>query len=166
MAVGSLRWGTWILPGTEALSRFAGRWPGESSGINGDARPVAVRWRNVGAIPEIKAAAHDASESIEKCLDDVAKHRFDVATIEGLIDRIDDPKAWEHVASWDEAAQRVPGAGAALPVVAGSAARIRTPKQEALRKRLAELLERLKFPEGLRQPARLRAGAAPVSQER
>ena len=73
---------------------------------------------------------HDASKSIDTCLDDVATHGFDVKTIEGLIDRINDQEAWDHVASWDEAAQRYL---ALVPLYQSWLALepARTPKQDA-----------------------------------
>ena len=83
---------------------------------------VVVAMEKPGALKEINAAVHEASASIDKCLAGVAAHRFDVATIERLIDLFDNPQAWNHVAGWDAAAERYLGAGAALPGMAGSGA--------------------------------------------
>jgi hypothetical protein len=103
----------------------------------------------------------DASKAVKNGLDDVAAHGFDVATIEGLIDRIDNPQAWDHVASWDEAAGRYL---ALVPLYQSWLALDpnRTPKQMALRKRLAELLERLEFPKGFDSPLGFEAGRFPA----
>ena len=114
-----------------------------------------------GILAEINTAVHDASRSIKTGLDQVAWHaEFDVATIEGLIDRIDDPQARERVASWDEAAQRYL---ALVPLYQSWLAlgQNPSPKQAALRTRLAALFERLKFPKGLDSPRGFEAGRSP-----
>ncbi len=154
VAVGSLRWGTWILPGTEALFASPAVGPGNRAATAEALGRLALLMEKQAAIPEIKSAVQYASKSIDKCLDDVGKHKFDVKTIEGLIERIDDPKAWEQVASWDEAAQRVPFTGAFVSIVAGfgpgAHTRPRRAAQATLRAaRAAGVSQRL------RQPARI-----------
>ena len=148
---GSPRLGNLDLARHRGAVRLARRPPGEPSAQPRRSIGLAVLMEKPAAIPEIKAAVQNACEVNRQCLDDVAKHRFDVKTIEGLIDRIDDPKAWDKVASWDEAAQRYL---ALVPLYQSwlALAPMPTPKQDALRKRLGELLERLEFPKGFDSP--------------
>ena len=162
VAAGSLRWGTWILPGKEAL--FASPFP-ENPGAIKALRQLTVLMEKTATVAEIKSAVKDASKSIDKCLDDVAKHKFDVQTIDELIKAIDDPKAWEEVASWDGAAQRYL---ALVPLYQSWLALdpVRTPKQEALRKHLAELLERLRYPAGFDSPRGFGPGGLPTQPNR
>ena len=121
VAPGAPRWGTSILPGSEELLASLVAGP-EGRAATKTLTGVVVAMEKPGALKEINAAVHEASASIDKCLAGVAAHRFDVATIERLIDLFDNPQAWNHVAGWDAAAERVPRAGAALPGMAGSGA--------------------------------------------
>jgi Cytochrome c554 and c-prime len=162
VALGAPRWGTWALPGAEELLAALVVDPDRQTASESLKR-VAIAMKQPRAISQIKSAARDASGSIEKCLASVAAHGLDVATIERMIDRIDDPQAWNRVAGWDEAAQRYL---ALVPLYQSwlALAPDRTPKQEALRKRLAELLEALKFPKGVDSPRGFEPGRFP-SQE-
>jgi hypothetical protein len=162
-AAGTLKWGTWIAAGSDdLLASLVESAQGRAASAAIDR--VGVAMQKPAATAEIKAAAHDASDPIEKSLAAVAGRGFDVATIEGLIDRIDNPQAWERCGSWDEAAGRylalVPLYQSWVALEPDS-----TPRQKALRKRLAELLEGLKFPSGLDSPREFEAGRIP-SQER
>jgi Cytochrome c554 and c-prime len=159
VAAGSLRWGTWILPGTEALFSSPAVRPENRTATEGLHR-LAVLMEKPGALAQIKLAVRDASKSIDDCLDDVAKHTFDVKTIEGLIEQIDDQKAWDRVASWDEAAQRYLALVSLYHSWLASQP-ARTPKQEALRQRLDELLKRLEFPKGFNSPRGFEPGLFP-----
>jgi uncharacterized protein (UPF0335 family) len=155
-APGAPRWGTWISPGSEEL--LAALVAGPKSGTTVESLNRVVKaMAKPEELARIKSAVQDASRSIKDCLDDVAKHGFDVKTIEDLIGRIDNRQAWDHVSSWDEAAQRYL---ALVPLYQSWLALDpnRTPKQEALRKRLAELLERLKYPNGFDSPRGFEAG--------
>jgi hypothetical protein len=149
-AVGSLRWGTWIMPGSAALFALpAGRRDNQTPTEALDR--LAALMEKPGTVPQIKSAVQDASRSIDGCLDDVAKHGFDVKTIECLIDRINDKKAWDDVASWDEAAQRYL---ALVPLYQSWRALdpARAAEQDALCKQFLELLDRLEFPKGFDSP--------------
>ncbi len=148
--VGSLRWGTWILPGKEALFASPAAFPENPVATKALGR-LAVLMEKPATVEEIKSAVRDASISIDKSLDDVGKHAFDLKTIERLIDQIDDKKAWNDVASWDEAAQRYVSL---VPLYQSwlALAPTHTPEQDALHKRLCELLELLKFPKGFDSP--------------
>jgi hypothetical protein len=159
LGLGSPRWGTWILPVSGEL--LASPVIGPDNRIASAAlKRLARAMEKPATLSQIKAAAQDASKAVKNGLDDVAAHRFDVATIEGLIGRIDNPPAWEHVASWDEAAGRYL---ALVPLYQSWLALDpnRTPKQMALRKRLAELLERLEFPKGFDSPLGFEPGRFP-----
>ena len=156
VAPGSPRWGTWILPGSaELLGSLVA--PPESRAATETLTGVVVAMEKPGTLAEIKAAVHEASGSIDKCLANMADHRFDAPTIERLIDLIDSPEAWNHVAGWDDAAGRylalVPLYQSWLVLAADH-----NPKQEALRRRLSDLLERLKFPKGFGSPRGFEAG--------
>jgi hypothetical protein len=159
-AASSFRWGTWILPGTEAL--FASPAVGkENRAATTEALGrLAIVMEKPAELAGIKSAVRDASTAIDRCLDDVEKHTFDVQTIDELIEKIEDPKAWEQVSSWDEAAQRYL---ALVPLSQSSLASdpARKAKQEALRKRLRELLERLEFPRGFDSPRGFEPGRFP-----
>ena len=162
-AIGSPRWGTWISPGSEELlaTLLAGQ---NAQAATNPLTQVAIAMEKPDSLPRIRAAVEVASRSLKTSLDQVAAHPFDVATIERLIDRLDSPQAWDDVASWDEAAQRYL---ALVPLYQSwlALAPNRTPKQEALRKRLAELLDLLKFPKGFDSPRGFEVGRFP-SQER
>jgi len=156
VALGSPRWGTWILPATkELLEEFAAK--AEQGGSVETLDQLVIAMEKPAALPQIAAAARNAAGSLEKCQSGVAASRFDVATIERLIDRIDNREAWDHVTSWDEAAGRylalVPLYQSWLASTGGP-----SPKQKALRDRLAALLERLRFPNGSASPAGFEAG--------
>ena len=163
LAIGSPRWGTWISPGSEELlaTLLAGQ---NAQAATNPLTQVAIAMEKPDSLPRIRAAVEVASRSLKTSLDQVAAHPFDVATIERLIDRLDSPQAWDDVASWDEAAQRYL---APVPLYQSwlALAPNRTPKQEALRKRLAELLDLLKFPKGFDSPRGFEVGRFP-SQER
>ncbi len=163
-AVGAPRWGTWILPASEDLLASLVVDPDQSRAAHESLKRVTVAMENAGPREEIRAAAHDATRSLKKCLAAVAARPFDVGTIERLIDRIDDPRAWERITSWDEAAQRYL---ALVPLYQSwvALAPDRGPKQQVLRKHLGELLERLRFPTGFDSPRGFEAGRLP-SQER
>jgi hypothetical protein len=147
--VGSLRWGTWVLPGAEELvGEFA-----EAS----DARALIKALGDVAAamdkptnLKPIATAARAASGPLEKCLASAITKPLRVETIEKLIDRINS-KPWDQVTSWDEAAQRylalVPLHQSWLALTQRA-----SPKQLALRKQLDDLLARLKFPDALDSP--------------
>jgi hypothetical protein len=153
---GAPRWGTWISSGSEELLTALVAGP-ESGSAMASLNRVARAMEKPGELPRIKSALQEASRSIKKCLNDVAKRGFDVKTIEDLIERINNPQAWDNVSSWDEAAQRYL---ALVPLFQSwlALAPNRTPKQEALRERLAELLERLKYPKGFDSPRGFGAG--------
>jgi hypothetical protein len=156
VALGAPRWGTWISPGIDDLLASLAVDAGRQT-ANGTLERVTIAMEKPASSPEIKAAAHDACGSLAKSLTSVAAHRFDQVTIEHMIDTIDNRQSWDRVASWDEAAQRYL---ALVPLYQSwlALAPDRTPKQEALRNRLAELLERLKFPEGFDSPRGFEAG--------
>jgi hypothetical protein len=163
LPVGSLRWGTWISPGSEEL--LAALVVRQDSLTAAETlNRVARAMEKPDSLPQIKAAVLGASKSVQVGLDQAAAHAFDVATIERLIDRLDNPQSWDHVASWDEAAQRYL---ALVPLYQSwiALAPYRNPKQEALRRRLPEMLDRLKFPKGFDSPRGFEAGRSP-SQER
>ncbi len=150
VAPGSPRWGTWILPGTsELLGQLVAEPDGQAA--NALLNRVTIAMEKPDSLPQIKAAAHDAAGSLEKCLASVATNQCDVATVERLIEKIDSPEAWDHVASWDEAAGRYL---ALVPLYQSWQAQNpgRAQEQQALRKRLDALLERLKFPKGSDSP--------------
>ncbi len=144
------------MPGTEVLLGSPAVRPENRTATEALNR-LAILMEKPGSLPLIKSAVKDASRSIDTCLDDVSNHKFDVKTIEGLIVRINDQKAWDNVASWDEAAQRYL---ALVPLYQSWLALepARTPEQGALRTRLAELLERLEFPKGLDSPREFEPG--------
>ncbi len=150
VALGSPRWGTWILPVTDVLLGSSAVRPENRTATEALNR-LAILMEQRGGLPQIKSAVRDASKAIDTCLDDVATHGFDVKTIEGLINRINDKAAWDEVASWDEAAQRYL---ALVPLYQSWLALepARTPKQDSLRTRLAELLDRLEFSKGFDSP--------------
>jgi Cytochrome c554 and c-prime len=152
VALGSPRWGTWILPATKELLEEFGAKP-EKGGSAAMLEQLVIAMEKPVALAQIGAAAREAVGALEACQSGVAARRFDVATIERLIERIDDREAWGQVTSWDEATGRylalVPLCQSWLASTGGGP----SPKQEALRKRLAALLERLKFPTGFDSPA-------------
>jgi hypothetical protein len=159
--IGSPRSGTWILCGTEELfaSPAVER---ENQAAWKELVGLAVLMEKRAAIPEISKAVGKTSKSIDNCLRDVAKYTFDAKRIEDLIDQINDEKAWDHVASWDEAAQRYL---ALVPLyqswLASTAPAAPTPKQDALHKQLCDLLERLEFPKGFDSPRGFEPGRFP-----
>ena len=159
VASGSPRWGTWILPGTrELLEELVVDPDGRGCAKSLDRLTTAME--KPATIEQIKAAAHDASGTLEKCLAKVAAHQFDVGAIERLINRLDNPDAWGRDASWDEAAGRylalIPLYQSWLPLDPG-----RAQDQQALRNRLGALLERLRFPKGSDSPRGFEAGRLP-----
>ncbi len=146
IAPGSPRWGTWILPDTsELLGQLVAEPDGRAA--NELLNRVTIAMEKPDSLPQIKAAAHDAAGSLEKCLAGLATNQCDAATVERLIEKIDSPEAWDHVASWDEAAGRYL---ALVPLYQSWQAQNpgRAQEQQALRKRLDALLERLRFPKG------------------
>jgi Cytochrome c554 and c-prime len=148
--VGSLPWGTWVLPGAEELvGELAAKADGQELIKALDA--VAVAMETSAALPQIAEAVHAASGPLDKCLASAAIKSLDAATIEKLIDRVNSDEAWNHVTGWDEAAQRylalVPLYQSWLALTENA-----NPKQLALHKRLESLLVRLKFPDGLDSP--------------
>jgi hypothetical protein len=150
VAPGSPRWGTWILPGTsELLAQLAAEPDARSANLS--LNRVAIAMEKPAPLPELRAAAHDAAGLLEKSLARVTTNKFDVATIQRLIERFDSAKAWDNVASWDEAAGRylalVPLYQSWLAQSPGQAR-----DQQALRERLDALLDHLRFPKGFDSP--------------
>ena len=162
-AVGSPRWGTWILPGSQDLFASLVADPSQKRAASESLKRVSIVMEKAGALDETRTAAHDAIGSIKKSLVGVAAHSFDAGTIERMIDRIDDPQAWAQVTSWDEAAQRYL---ALVPLYQSwvALAADHTAKQEALRNRLCELLAQLKFPKGFDSPRGFEAGRLPLRE--
>jgi hypothetical protein len=159
-AMGSPRWGTWILPATEDLVvQLATKDDGQALIKALDGVTSAMEKR--APLPEIAAAARDATSSIEKCLVSVVTKPLGATTVEQLIDRIDSRQAWDHVTGWDEAAQRYL---AIIPLYQSWLAMSQnpSPKQAALRTRLAALFERLNFPKGLDSPRLFEPGGLPT----
>jgi hypothetical protein len=54
----------------------------------------------------VKEESPKVIQSLDRCLEEITRKRFDAAEIQRLIDRLDDRGAWEKVATWDEACQR------------------------------------------------------------
>ena len=104
---------------------------------------------------------------MDQCLRAVASRRFHADDVQTLIGRLDREDAGNRIASWDEAAQRLPGPGAAgqswIDLAPG-----RKAEQDRLRARLEGLREQLVFPDGLDspkgfEPVRLPSGLEPRS---
>jgi hypothetical protein len=156
VALGSPRWGTWILPGTDLL---LGELAAPPAGLaaSESLKRIAIAMEKPATLPQIIQASHDANRSLEKCLGSMTTATWSPATIERLIEQLDSKEAWDHITSWDEAAQRYL---ALVPLYQSWVATSPEPsaKQEALRRRLAELLERLKFPSGFDSPSGFEAG--------
>jgi hypothetical protein len=147
--VGSLRWGTWILPGTEDLvGEFAEAADGRAL-IKALSDLATAMDKPTNSKP-IGAAARAVSGPLEKCLASVITKPLTAEMIEELIDRINS-KPWDQVTNWDEAAQRylalVPLRQSWLALTQNA-----SPKQLAMRKQLDDLLARLKFPAALDSP--------------
>jgi hypothetical protein len=148
------------LPGSDAI--FA------SPAIGPDSRRATEALDRIAAlmekrapVAEIRSALLDTSKLIDAGLDDVAKRGFDARTIEGLIERINDQKAWARVASWDEAAQRY------LSLVPLSQSfhalePTRAQAHDALHQQLLQLLDRLSFPNGYDSPRGFEFGRFPI----
>ena len=72
MASGAPRWGTWISPGIDDLLASLAIDAGRQT-ANETLERVTIAMEKPASSPEIKAAAHDASGSLVKCLTSVAR---------------------------------------------------------------------------------------------
>jgi hypothetical protein len=151
--VGSPAYASWYLPMVVDLSRpsAAGApddWKAFRASLD---RLMATMGKSVPDRKQAIEAARQCSDEIKARLPDVTKRAWNGAEIEGMIDKVNDPKAWGQVGNWDAAAQRylrlVPlhQAWCALAPQSGLA-------QQTLRKQLEELLGKLKFPPGYDSP--------------
>src|SRR5262249_49142655 len=117
-------------------------------------RPLSEEMAKPG--PDPGAVQKDSPKvimALDRCLEELAKKRFDAAEVQQLIDRLDNRGAWDRVASWDEACQRYLALEALRQAWVGLASD-RKAEQDGLRIRLERLLGQLMFKEGYDSPQR------------
>jgi hypothetical protein len=149
--LGAPAWGSWALPICRELATQFIASPTTSTFSGSLDRLAALAARPGRARPGVAVHLGKTAGSLDTCLKGLASKPFDAPDVERLVGIINNPEAWQRVSTWDEAAQRYL---ALVPLLQSWQALdpSRAREQQALRRDIDRLLERLKFPEGYDSP--------------
>jgi hypothetical protein len=164
--LGSIPWGTWYLPGMEALLGEIAAGPHGAGSLKAlDDVAVAMEQPTPSSAAErrdrlagITKAAQSGIFSLTHCIEAVATKPLSAATIATLNKHFDDEKGWNEERGWDAVAERY----LALVPVYQSWVNIFKPAEAehlAMRKRIENRFTQLNFPPGFDSPRGFEPGA-------
>jgi hypothetical protein len=144
-------WGSWTTPLVRDLFDQLVAGPEGRRATESLGRLAVEMARPTPAPLVVERESSQAAQQLGRCLVELDRIRIDAGNVERLIRALDRPSAWEHLASWDEAALRY----LALVPLRQAWARLDPAPNEGrqqLEARLKELRSRLMFPSGFDSP--------------